>query len=79
MISKQGYTTKADMWSLGVIFDLLWALGRVCECRLRGRLPFDGNKQEDIIKAIITKNPDYNNSTFLNLSYNVGVACVVEA
>ena len=23
VISKQGYTTKADMWSLGVIFYLL--------------------------------------------------------
>ena len=39
--------------------------------RLRGRLPFDGNKQEDIIKMILTKTPDYNNSVFLNLSYNV--------
>ncbi len=39
--------------------------------RLRGRLPFDGDRQETIIKAIVTAQPDYNNSAFLNLSYNV--------
>ena len=46
---------------------------------LRGRLPFDGDRQETIIKAIVTAQPDYNNSAFLNLSYNVGVreACEV--
>lgn len=47
--------------------------------RLRGRLPFDGNKQEDIIKMILTKTPDYNNSVFLNLSYNVSTVTVAEA
>ena len=40
-------------------------------CRVRGRLPFDGNKQEDIIKMILTKTPDYNNKAFLRLSENV--------
>ena len=59
------------MWSLGVIFYLLFALLNELTARLRGRLPFDGNKQEDIIKAIVTGQPDYNNSAFINLSYNV--------
>lgn len=71
MISKQGYTTKADMWSLGVIFYLLLTLLVEFMSRLRGRLPFDGDRQETIIKAIVTAQPDYNNSAFLNLSYNV--------
>ena len=71
VISKQGYTTKADMWSLGVIFYLLWAFSRLLTCSLRGRLPFDGDRQDAIIKAIVTAQPDYNNSAFLNLSYNV--------
>lgn len=48
-------------------------------CRVRGRLPFDGNKQEDIIKMILTKTPDYNNSVFLNLSYNVAAGVRTEA
>ena len=50
------------------------------KCRLRGRLPFDAEKDEDIKKAIISGTPDYNNSNFLNLSYNVreeGVSHVV--
>ena len=71
VISKQGYTTKADMWSLGVIFYLLLTLLAEFMSRLRGRLPFDGDRQETIIKAIVTAQPDYNNSAFLNLSYNV--------
>lgn len=75
VISKQGYTTKADMWSLGVIFYLLFALIALkFMARLRGRLPFDGNKQEDIIKAIVTGQPDYNNSAFIHLSYNVSLS-----
>ena len=62
------------MWSLGVIFYLLLALiASKFIARLRGRLPFDGNKQEDIIKSIVTGQPDYNNSAFINLSYNVSL------
>lgn len=41
--------------------------------RLRGRLPFDGETDEDIKKAIISGSPDYNNSNFLSLTYNVGM------
>lgn len=59
------------MWSLGVIFYLLLTLLAEFMSRLRGRLPFDGDRQETIIKAIVTAQPDYNNSAFLNLSYNV--------
>ena len=73
MIGHQGYTTKADMWSLGVIFYLLWALGRACECRLRGRLPFDGQSKEEVINQVIHSTPDYNNKSFMRLSENVGV------
>lgn len=39
--------------------------------RVRGKLPFDGDTDEVIKKAIITSNPDYNNTNFLNLTYNV--------
>ena len=42
-------------------------------CRLRGRLPFDAEKDEDIKRAIISGSPDYNNTNFLSLSYNVGM------
>ena len=39
--------------------------------RVRGKLPFDGEDDEMIKKAIITSNPDYNNANFINLTYNV--------
>lgn len=61
------------MWSLGVIFYLLYGFIEGFMSRLRGRLPFDGDRQETIIKSIVTAQPDYNNSAFLNLSYNVSL------
>ena len=40
-------------------------------CRLRGRLPFDGQTKEEIVDMVIHGKPDYTNKFFLRLSPNV--------
>lgn len=72
VITRQGYTTKADMWSLGIIFYLLYIMNIMSIIyRLRGRLPFDGKTKEDILDQVIHGVPDYNNKSFMRLSPNV--------
>ena len=49
LISNQGYTTKTDMWSIGVILYLI----------LRGQLPIKGKNKDEVITNTIKHEIDF--------------------
>ena len=58
VLSMQGYGMQADVWSIGVILFLV----------LCGKLPFDGDDQNDIIRKTVQCEPLANPSVWAKLS-----------
>ena len=47
VLGKSPYDSRADIWSIGVVFYSM----------LTKRIPYKGDKREDILKKILTCNP----------------------
>jgi serine/threonine protein kinase len=60
VLTMQGYGKEADLWSVGVIMFLV----------LCGKLPFDGQNQNEIIRSTIAAEVRVNATVWLKLSAN---------
>ena len=59
LVEARTYDERVDVWSLGCIVYVL----------LSGKIPFSGNKIDDIADAILTKEVDFDPIHFADVSF----------